>query len=92
MEEDAEFRYAVAGLLGLGEVLAELKRLREDFNNYVKTSVERWRTWYETWGKFPKDYERRWEEANRRFTRIEGTLGASVEAQFSRYVWEDLKE
>ncbi|MEM2026079.1 MAG: hypothetical protein QXW94_07290 [Desulfurococcaceae archaeon] len=36
MEEDAEFRYAVAGLQGLGEVLNELRRLREDFNNCVK--------------------------------------------------------
>lgn len=30
LEEDEEFRYAVAGLLGLGEILRELKQLRED--------------------------------------------------------------
>lgn len=59
LEEDPEFRYAVAGLLGLGEVLNELKKLREDFNNYVKRSERRWgqnerrwKTWYETWRKF----------------------------------------
>ncbi|AAL63781.1 paREP7 [Pyrobaculum aerophilum str. IM2] len=38
LEEDQEFRYAVAGLLGLGEVLNELRRLREDFNNFVQRS------------------------------------------------------
>ena len=26
----------MAGLLGLGEVLAELKKLREDFNKFVE--------------------------------------------------------
>ena len=187
LEEDQEFRYAVAGLLGLGEVLAELKRLREDFNRFVEENQRRWEennrrweenekrweenwrrweenekrweenlrrweenerrweeerrrweTWFDTWKKFLEDYERRWkenerrweenekrweeeqkrweawyetwkrfleenerrweenwkrwEDANRRFSRIEETLGAMAESQYSRYVWDDLKE
>ncbi|ABP50840.1 MULTISPECIES: hypothetical protein [Pyrobaculum] len=138
LEEDQEFRYAVAGLLGLGEVLNELRRLREDFNKYVEKSERRWRqnerrwkenekrwkewfdtwkkfledyerrwqenerrweeerkrweTWYEAWKEFLEDYKRRWEDANRRFSRIEETLGAVAESQYTRYVWEDLKE
>jgi len=36
LSEDEEFRYAVAGLLGLGAVLDELRRLREDFNKHVE--------------------------------------------------------
>ncbi len=32
LKEDEEFRYAVAGALGLGEVLEELRRLREEFS------------------------------------------------------------
>ena len=120
MEEDAEFRYAVAGLLGLGEVLAELRKLREDFNKYVEKSEKRWRQnerrwkenekrwkeWFDTWKKFLEDYEkrwqeneRRWEEAYKRFdnierrlSNVETTVGAVAESQYSRYVWEDLKE
>ncbi|MEM0278188.1 hypothetical protein [Pyrobaculum sp.] len=106
LEEDAEFRYAVAGLLGLGEVLNELRRLREDFNKYVEKSEKRWRQnekrwkenekkwkeWYEAWKEFLEDYKKRWEDANRRFSRIEEALGAVAESQYSRYVWEDLRE
>ncbi|AFA38117.1 paREP7 [Pyrobaculum oguniense TE7] len=106
LEEDAEFRYAVAGLLGLGEVLNELRRLREDFNKYVEKSEKRWRQnekrwkenekkwkeWYKAWKEFLEDYKKRWEDANRRFSRIEETLGAVAESQYTRYVWEDLRE
>ncbi|MGC8994599.1 MAG: hypothetical protein ACP5J0_04280 [Pyrobaculum sp.] len=74
LEEDEEFRMAVAGYLGLREVLEELRRLREDFN------------------KFVKERQVRWEEANRRFSRLEEGLGALTEAVYTRYVWEDLGE
>ena len=111
LEEDEEFRLAVAGLLGLGEVIQELRRLREDFDKWVKKTdkwwrqnekrwkeeEKRWKTWYETWQKFLEDYQMRWkeqadkwEDAKKRFARIEAVLAASVEAQFSRYVWEDI--
>ncbi|AFA39682.1 paREP7 [Pyrobaculum oguniense TE7] len=88
LEEDQEFRYAVAGLLGLGELLAELKKLREDFNNYVKRSERLWRRHERRW----RQNEKRWREANKRFSRLEETLGAMAESQYSRYIWEDLKE
>ena len=88
LEEDQEFRYAVAGLLGLGEVLAELKRLREDFNKYVKKNERRWRQNERRW----KEAYKRFDDIERRLSNVETTLGASVEAQFSRYVWEDLRE
>jgi Holliday junction resolvase-like predicted endonuclease len=74
LEEDEEFRMAVAGTIGLGEILEELKRLREDFEKWIKME------------------KKRWEAANKRFARIEATLGAIAEAQFSRYVWEELRE
>lgn len=41
-KEDEEFRLAIAGLLGLNTILEELKKLREDFNRFVKTQEERW--------------------------------------------------
>ncbi|KUO90159.1 MAG: hypothetical protein AT708_03685 [Pyrobaculum sp. OCT_11] len=65
---------AVAGTIGLGGILEELKRLREDFEKWIKME------------------KKRWEAANKRFARIETTLGAIAEAQFSRYVWEELRE
>jgi hypothetical protein len=74
LEEDKEFKMAVAGTIGLGEILEELKRLREDFEKWIKME------------------KKRWEAANKRFARIEATLGAIAEAQFSRYVWEELRE
>jgi hypothetical protein len=74
LEEDEEFRMAVAGTIGLGGILEELKRLREDFEKWIKIEKERW------------------EAADKRFARIETTLGAIAEAQFSRYVWEELRE
>ncbi len=70
LEEDKEFKTAVAGTIGLGEILEELKRLREDFEKWIKME------------------KKRWEAANKRFARIETTLGAIAGAQFSRYVWE----
>ncbi|ABP51195.1 hypothetical protein [Pyrobaculum arsenaticum] len=43
-------------------------------------------------GRSLEDYESRWDEASRRFAQIEEVQRASAEAQFSRYVWDDLKE
>jgi hypothetical protein len=74
LEEDEEFRMAVAGTIGLGGILEELKRLREDFEKWIEME------------------KKRWEAANKRFVRIETTLEAIAEAQFSRYVWEELRE
>jgi len=74
LEEDKEFKMAVAGAIGLGEILEELKRLREDFEKWIKMEEERWKA------------------ADKRFARIETSLGAIAEAQFSRYVWEELRE
>ena len=72
LEEDEEL--AVAGTIGLGGILEELKRLREDFEKWIKMEKERW------------------EAADKRFARIETSLGAIAGAQFSRYVWEELME
>ncbi|MEL9941044.1 MAG: hypothetical protein QXH86_08510 [Ignisphaera sp.] len=59
LREDEEFRYAVAGLLGLGEVLSELKKLREDFLAFVREQEKRW-----------EENNRRWEENNRRWEEV----------------------
>jgi len=63
LREDLEFRYAVAGLLGLEEIFrrldrheAELVRLREDFN------------------KLREDFNRKAEEDSKRFANIEAEL------------------
>ncbi|MEM0311286.1 MAG: DUF3782 domain-containing protein [Ignisphaera sp.] len=90
LKEDEEFRYAIAGLLGFGEVLKrldrheeELKKLREDFLMFVKEQEKRW-----------EENNRRWEEAYKRFEAIENELRALRE-DFNRFVeleerrWEE---
>ena len=67
LETDEEFRLAVAGLLGLGEILQELKDLRERMDRYIKLNEKRWRKWYKTWNKFLKEHEIRWEENRKRW-------------------------
>ncbi|PLJ78209.1 hypothetical protein [Infirmifilum sp. SLHALR2] len=70
LREDEEFRLAVAGLLGLGEILEELRKLREDFNAFVRESEKRWeenaRRWEEN-AKRWEENEKRWEELNKRW-------------------------
>jgi len=72
LREDEEFRYAVAGLLGLDTILLELKALREDFNEYIKLEEKRWGENEKRW----KENEKRWEEAYKRFERVEEELKA----------------
>jgi septal ring factor EnvC (AmiA/AmiB activator) len=42
VRENEEFRYALAGLLGLDTILFELKKLREDFLVFVKEQEKKW--------------------------------------------------
>jgi hypothetical protein len=42
LEEDEEFKMAVSSTIGLGEILKELKRLREDFEKWIKIEKKRW--------------------------------------------------
>ena len=60
LKSDEEFRLAVAGLLGLDTVISELKKLREDFQVFVKEQEKRW-----------EENSRRWEGAFKRFEAIE---------------------
>ncbi|MEM1717700.1 MAG: DUF3782 domain-containing protein [Desulfurococcaceae archaeon] len=88
LREDVEFRYAVAGLLGLEEILrrldrheAELVRLREDFN------------------RMREDFNRKAEEDSKRFAAIEAEIARLREdmiAGFKRHdeefarVWSEI--
>jgi len=76
LEVDPEFRLAVAGLLGLREILEELRELREDFNKFVAMQEERW-----------AENNKRWEEAYKRFEAIETEL-ARLREEFNRR-WEE---
>jgi len=83
LETDEEFRLAVAGLLGLGEILQELRDLRRRMDRYIRISERRWREWRETWRKFLEENERRWEENRKRWEENEKRW----EAQFSFNRW-----
>ncbi|MEM2219793.1 MAG: hypothetical protein QXU50_06745 [Candidatus Korarchaeum sp.] len=70
LKEDEEFRYAVAGLLGLGEILEELRKLREDLSNFMRLESQRWEENSRRWEENAKRWEenwRRWEENSRRW-------------------------
>jgi len=70
LKEDEEFRYAVAGFLGLETILNELRSLREDFNKYVMLEERRWEENSRRWEENSKRWEenwRRWEESSRRW-------------------------
>ena len=83
LETDEEFRLAVAGLLGLGEILRELRDLRRRMDRYIRISERRWREWRETWRKFLEENEKRWEENRKRWEENEKRW----EAQFSFNRW-----
>ena len=70
VREDEEFRYALAGLLGLEAILFELKKLREDFLVFVKEQEKKWEENSKRW----EENEKKWEEAFKRFEAIEKTL------------------
>ena len=70
VREDEEFRYALAGLLGLDTILSELKKLREDFLAFVKEQGRRWEEQEKRWEENNKRWEenwRRWEENSKRW-------------------------
>jgi hypothetical protein len=83
LETDEEFRLAVAGLLGLGEILQGLRDLRRRMDRYIRISERRWREWRETWMKFLEENEKRWEENRKRWEENEKRW----EAQFSFNRW-----
>jgi hypothetical protein len=70
LKSDEEFRLAVAGLLGFETLLNELKKLREDFQIFVKEQEKRWEENEKRW----IENEKRWEEAFKRFEAIEKKL------------------
>ncbi|MFP3295529.1 MAG: hypothetical protein RXN81_05300, partial [Caldisphaera sp.] len=77
LREDEEFRYTVAGFLGLDSILKELKQLREDFNRFIELENKRWEENNKKWEESNKRWEennKKWEEANKRFEAIENEL------------------
>jgi uncharacterized phage-like protein YoqJ len=70
LREDEEFRLAVAGLLGMDTILRELKKLREDFQSFVREQEKRWEEEARRW----EENNKRWEEAYKRFEAIEKKL------------------
>ncbi|UNQ73167.1 hypothetical protein [Infirmifilum sp. NZ] len=88
LREDEEFRYAVAGLIGLDEVLKrldrheeELVKLREDINRLREDMIEGFKRHDEEMARLREDFNRalqaidkRFEVMDRRLMRVERTL------------------
>jgi len=84
LREDKEFRYAVAGLIGLEEILKRLDRheeelikLREDIHKLYEKSLE---------------HDKRFEELIKRLARIELEIGALNESFYCKALLDQLKE
>jgi len=60
LETDEEFRYAIAGLIGLNTIISELKKLREDFAKHIEMEEKRW-----------EENEKRWQENLKRWEKNE---------------------
>ena len=78
LEKDREFRYAVAGLLGLEEVLRrldrneqELVKLREDFNKLREDMNKGFRRHDEEIAKLREDMNKLREDMNKGFRRYD---------------------
>ncbi|ADM28127.1 conserved hypothetical protein [Ignisphaera aggregans DSM 17230] len=88
LEEDIEFRYAVAGLIGLGEILKrldrheeelkriweEIARLREDMNRGFERHDIELAKLREDFNRAIQLFEKRFEEIDKRFEAVEERL------------------
>jgi len=88
LERDREFRYTVAGLIGLREILEkldrheqELRRLREDMNKLREDMIEGFRR-----------HDKMFMEISRRLGSVELELGALNESFYCKALWDDLKD
>ena len=78
LEEDREFRYAVAGLIGLREVLERLDRLWEEVKSLREDQERTWREIQKIWGEVKalrEDQRRLWEGQERIWREIQKLWG-----------------
>ena len=73
---DEEFRLTIAGAIGLQNILEELKRIHEDIKKLWLKSLE---------------HDKRFDEINRRISRLELGLVALTESFFSKSILDDLR-
>ncbi|BES81695.1 hypothetical protein [Pyrodictium abyssi] len=86
LKRDEEFRLAVAGLIGLREILEELRRLREDSNKR-----------FEALERKLLEHDKRFEEASKRFEAIERKLLEHDEKfraviEEIKKIWEEIEK
>ncbi len=83
IESDVEFRYAIAGVLGISAILDELRRLREDFNKRFEEVNKR----LEEHGRILAEHSKRLEE----LTKVVGELKVGV-GSLGRRLGRDLEK
>ena len=77
LKKDEEFRYAIAGLIGIEEVLRELRKLREDFNRrmeFLEREMLEHSKRFEAIERKMLEHDKRFEEMNKRFEVLERKL------------------
>jgi hypothetical protein len=85
LKSDEELRLAVAGLLGLGTIISELKKLREDFLTFVKLQEKRWEEAYKRFEAIEKkllEHDKRFDSLERRLMALGTRWGTDSEKAF----------
>ncbi|MEM4591673.1 MAG: hypothetical protein QW555_07585 [Nitrososphaerota archaeon] len=96
LEKDEEFRYTVAGYLGLSEILKELKNLREGQEKLWDNSNRLWESNNRLWEEVRSlrvGQEKLWEEMRRMrgymltaFSELKSALGVTFEMHAAAYI------
>ena len=98
LEEDKEFRYTVAGYIGLGEILEKLEEHDRKFNE-ILAELRAHRQILEEHSRRLEEHDRKFNEImeilrmhDNRLSRIEMELGALSESFYCKAFWDDFKE
>jgi len=84
LEEDLEFRYAVAGLIGISEILRRLDRFEEGQNKLWENQKRLWEAQNKLW----ENQNKLWEEVRElrvNYRRLEKSLNALRESMISGF-------
>ncbi|MEM1806143.1 MAG: hypothetical protein QXM83_05000 [Ignisphaera sp.] len=98
LEEDTEFRYAVAGALGVLEIMKRLDAIESRIEEHSKRieeltkKIEEHSKRIEDIVQVLMEHSMKIDELSRRVSNLELVVGALTESTYARYVYEDLEK
>ncbi|MHC1628191.1 MAG: hypothetical protein ACXQTI_05120 [Candidatus Nezhaarchaeales archaeon] len=87
IETDTEFRYAIAGKLGMLEILKRLDKIEEEIKLLRESQNKTWEEIHKTWSEIKQLHEeqKRLSEEQRKLRATIETLGKALGATFEHY-------